>query len=164
MLSHIFELVILLKKMNMNCINIDWNIIIATLAFIVSTISLVISIRTTKDQTLTFILNQLDGRAAEANTVIAMHSPDIRQEFMLSQIVSIIVSSEQLLEMLEKKYSRQIKMKDKKFIREQFYLILHTCIRSQLWAINESTVSNEIIRTQLKTAKGFLHDAHAKWD
>jgi hypothetical protein len=148
----------------MNCAQIDWNILIATLAFIVSTISLIISIRTTKDQTLTFILNQLDGRAAEANTVIAFNMPDLRQEFILSQIVSIIVSSEQLLAMLETKYSRQIKKKDKIFLREQFYLILHTSIRSQMWTIDESSIKNEIIRTQLKSAKSFLHNAHSKWD
>jgi hypothetical protein len=137
----------------MNCAQIDWNILIATLAFIVSTISLIISIRTTKDQTLTFILNQLDGRAAEANTVIAFNMPDLRQEFILSQIVSIIVSSEQLLAMLETKYSRQIKKKDKIFLREQFYLILHTSIRSQMWTIDESSIKNEIIRTQLRVSQ-----------
>lgn len=142
---------------------IDWNLVIATLAFIVSTISLIISIRTTKDQTLIFILNQLDERADEANNV-AYNYPDLTQEHILSNIVSIIVSSEQLLKMLENKYSRQIKPADKIFIREQFYLILHTAIRTQLWNVDETKITNETIKKQLASSRTFLLDAHTKWD
>lgn len=147
----------------MCCITIDWDLIIAILAFIVSIISLVLSIRTTKDQTLTFILNQLDERAAEANNVAYNYS-DLHQEHILSNIVSIIVSSEQLLSMLEGKYSKQIKSADKVFIREQFYLILHTSIRTQLWKIDEKKISNDTIKKQLSSSKAFLQDAHSKWD
>lgn len=146
----------------MCCITIDWNLVIATLAFIVSTISLIISIRTTKDQTLTFILNQLDERAGEANNV-AYNYPDLYQEHILSNIVSIIASSEQLLKTLEDKYSRQIKPADKIFIREQFYLILHTAIRTQLWKVDETKITNETIKKQLVSSRKFLQDAYSKW-
>lgn len=143
--------------------NIDFNLIIAALAFVVSVFSLVITFRTTKDQTLTFILNQLDKRATEANSIVYNY-PSLYAEHILGKVVSVIVSTEQLLLILEDKYAKQLSQNDKDFLREQFYLVLHTNIRTELWLIQEGQIESSIIRQQLNKSQEFLLKSHLKWD
>lgn len=141
---------------------IDWNLIVAALAFLVSVVSVIMALNASKSQALIFILNQVDKRISEANNVVYNY-PDLTQDHILSRVVSVIVSTEQLLTMLEEKYAQHVNPNDKVFIRDQMYLTLHVVIRTQLWTINENH-PNKVLREQIISSRNFLMQPHLKWD
>ncbi|MCK4346705.1 MAG: hypothetical protein KAX05_15585 [Bacteroidales bacterium] len=157
----------------MNCIlqNINYELIVAIVAFAVGLISLIVARKSIRKQTTSLIQSQLSEKANQCNQYLnPMNLSNIPNEIdKVSGILSSIITAEEILFLQTHFKKNRLNWKPKlEPIVDVFYLQLHTTIRVFFKNDNlensklSEVMKNSILQTQFQRCKEFLNKSITK--